>query len=169
MKIVKTLLAGSAALAALAAAPASAALLNFDFTGGYSASFQLDSDIQPTRYDDHGAAYDDISGTFGGKTYTSNIFSIFQSSDGGGVAIYLKGGEPTLADMSGDQVFSGSLAAPKFNLGVFNLTENTAGKAVTLTISAVPEPATWALMMVGFGMVAGAARYRRRNTSVRFA
>jgi hypothetical protein len=30
---------------------------------------------------------------------------------------------------------------------------------------AVPEPATWAMMLVGFGMVAGASRYRRRHTA----
>ncbi len=35
--------------------------------------------------------------------------------------------------------------------------------------AAVPEPATWAMMFVGFGMVAGAARYRRRATSAIFA
>ncbi|GGB26275.1 hypothetical protein GCM10011380_14720 [Sphingomonas metalli] len=32
---------------------------------------------------------------------------------------------------------------------------------------AVPEPATWTMMLVGFGMVAGAARYRRRRTMAR--
>ncbi len=32
-------------------------------------------------------------------------------------------------------------------------------------VAAVPEPATWAMMFVGFGMVAGAARYRRRSTN----
>ena len=36
--------------------------------------------------------------------------------------------------------------------------------------SAVPEPATWAMMMAGFGLIGGAARRRRRvNTNVRFA
>jgi hypothetical protein len=38
-----------------------------------------------------------------------------------------------------------------------------------LGMGAVPEPATWAMMLLGFGMVAGAARYRRRNTAVAFA
>ena len=37
------------------------------------------------------------------------------------------------------------------------------------TPGAVPEPATWAMMMVGFGMVAGAARYRRRSTTAAIA
>ncbi len=36
-------------------------------------------------------------------------------------------------------------------------------------VSAVPEPAAWALMIVGFGIVGGALRYRRRSTSVAFA
>ncbi len=35
--------------------------------------------------------------------------------------------------------------------------------------AAVPEPATWAMMLVGFGMVAGAARYRRRSTKLSLA
>lgn len=36
-------------------------------------------------------------------------------------------------------------------------------------IAAVPEPATWAMMMVGFVMVGAAARYRKRSTNVRYA
>jgi hypothetical protein len=34
---------------------------------------------------------------------------------------------------------------------------------------AVPEPATWAMMLLGFGMVAGAARYRRRSVKASLA
>jgi len=33
----------------------------------------------------------------------------------------------------------------------------------------VPEPATWALMILGFGAVGGAMRRRNAKTSVRFA
>ena len=36
-------------------------------------------------------------------------------------------------------------------------------------VSAVPEPATWAMMIVGFGMVGGAARYRRHKTTTTYA
>jgi hypothetical protein len=35
--------------------------------------------------------------------------------------------------------------------------------------SAVPEPQSWALMIVGFGAVGGTMRYRRRRTTVSFA
>jgi hypothetical protein len=36
-------------------------------------------------------------------------------------------------------------------------------------VFAVPEASTWALMLLGFGMVGAATRYRRRKTSVAFS
>lgn len=36
-------------------------------------------------------------------------------------------------------------------------------------VAAVPEPATWAMMLVGFGMVGASARYRRRSTKASIA
>jgi PEP-CTERM motif len=38
----------------------------------------------------------------------------------------------------------------------------------TVGPGAVPEPATWAMMIGGFGMIGGALRYRRRRTRVAF-
>jgi hypothetical protein len=38
----------------------------------------------------------------------------------------------------------------------------------TLTFAAVPEPATWALMILGFGLIGGAMRRRDRETRVRY-
>ena len=35
--------------------------------------------------------------------------------------------------------------------------------------SAVPEPATWAMMIIGFGMIGGGARYRQRGAKVAVA
>jgi hypothetical protein len=45
------------------------------------------------------------------------------------------------------------------------------GGSATLTngTGAVPEPATWAMMIGGFGLVGASMRYRRRNVSVSFA
>lgn len=37
------------------------------------------------------------------------------------------------------------------------------------TVSAVPEPATWAMMLIGMSLVAGAVRYRRRSMVIRLA
>lgn len=41
--------------------------------------------------------------------------------------------------------------------------------AITPPTGAVPEPATWAMMLIGFGMMGAAIRYRRRSTAVTFA
>ena len=40
---------------------------------------------------------------------------------------------------------------------------------VVLVAGAVPEPATWAMMILGFGVVGGAMRSRRRKVSVAYA
>lgn len=37
------------------------------------------------------------------------------------------------------------------------------------TAAAIPEPATWAMMLVGFGLVGAATRYRRKGVKVRYA
>ncbi len=57
-----------------------------------------------------------------------------------------------------------------------NLAQTCAGQnpqcAFTRTVlaapNAVPEPATWAMMIGGFGAIGGAMRYRRRKTAVSF-
>ncbi|WP_445191669.1 Npun_F0296 family exosortase-dependent surface protein [Sphingomonas sp. Tas61C01] len=38
-----------------------------------------------------------------------------------------------------------------------------------LAIAAVPEPATWAMMLIGFGLIGATARYRRRHNAVTYA
>jgi hypothetical protein len=69
-----------------------------------------------------------------------------------------------------------------FVLGFFNLTApgytpasvsyggSFNNVSVTYTylasVGGVPEPATWAMMLTGLGMVAGATRYRRRKTAI---
>lgn len=40
---------------------------------------------------------------------------------------------------------------------------------VAVTPPAVPEPASWAMMLLGFGMVSASLRYRRQSTKVAYA
>lgn len=50
--------------------------------------------------------------------------------------------------------------------------ETVAGQTITASATippAVPEPATWAMMIGGFGAIGGAMRNRRRKTTVSFA
>lgn len=46
---------------------------------------------------------------------------------------------------------------------------NGGARLLEIDGTAVPEPATWAMMIGGFGMVGGAMRYRRRKTQIAFA
>lgn len=56
-------------------------------------------------------------------------------------------------------------AVPAGRLTIFgSFSGSSPGGADPVTPS-VPEPATWAMMLVGFGMVAATARYRRRKTN----
>ncbi|MBL9070670.1 MAG: PEPxxWA-CTERM sorting domain-containing protein [Sphingopyxis sp.] len=41
--------------------------------------------------------------------------------------------------------------------------------SISVENAAVPEPATWATMLLGFGLIGGAMRYRRRKPSVTVA
>ncbi|MBY0521252.1 MAG: PEPxxWA-CTERM sorting domain-containing protein [Sphingomonas sp.] len=41
--------------------------------------------------------------------------------------------------------------------------------ATSSAVAAVPEPAAWGMMILGFAMLGGAMRYRRRTTRIAFA
>ncbi len=51
----------------------------------------------------------------------------------------------------------------------FGFDDLTVGDVAQVTGGAVPEPATWAMMIGGFGMVSGSMRRRRRKSTVAFA
>jgi hypothetical protein len=59
-----------------------------------------------------------------------------------------------------------SIDGPDWRNDAFKLAGLTVRTATgTSVVSPVPEPATWAMMMVGFAMVGATARYRRRKTT----
>ena len=62
--------------------------------------------------------------------------------------------------------------AINFNmLGTFGIIDGSTVQGLTYQPvgGAVPEPASWMLMLVGFGLVGGAVRYRRRPASMTYA
>jgi len=73
----------------------------------------------------------------------------------------------------GDALFTGDTAHPTFKLGTFALDNFGSGASLTISsvgaVSPVPEPATWAMMLIGVGAVGASARRRRIKTTVPYA
>jgi hypothetical protein len=109
------------------------------------------------------------TGMFDGPTFLTTL-------DQGGVALLRLEREPAgqmQFRLFGVQLFTGPTTAPVFTLGTYDLasTPRNGGDPVQpltyrLTISdspiaPVPEPASWAMMIAGFGLVGATMRRRR--------
>ena len=154
-------------LALLPLAPVSAATLVFTLTGSRNATFQLDSNPVPSSFTTSALTgsqvfFNNVAGTYNGVVGTANI------NFGSGLAAALNVGNASLGftQFNGPVLFGGTPAAPVFTAGTYALNSIGSG-ASTLTISAlaaVPEPATWVAMTLGFAGIGGVIRYRRRRT-----
>jgi hypothetical protein len=148
-----------------AATPASATLLSFDLSGSRQASFVLDTETIPdfssSSFIGEQTRFDNVSGIFAGAPGVASVsFGTFL------VASLNINGVPALGftQFAGPELFTGLGSDPVFNLGTFALTSIVSGRS-TLTIStvaaAVPEPSTWAMMIIGFAGLGFASRWRR--------
>jgi hypothetical protein len=68
---------------------------------------------------------------------------------------------------SGTVFFTGGL--PSGGIAWFSLEEDLSAAGVPITIGAVPEPTTWMTMLLGFGAIGGAVRFRRRSKKASLA
>lgn len=187
------LLAASAMMALAAPAVASAALLRYEIssvaggTSGYSFSFDFNTSTTPLVTTPSLLRYAPVTITYRlpntTTVYTETIsnlgLSFFTSIDQGGIAIgRLPRGDdrlPRFFQEPGNALFTGTTAAPVFKTGTFQLStmpKNVPSdvqvfnyKVVVTDLSAVPEPATWGMMILGFGTMGGAMRIRRRSAS----
>jgi hypothetical protein len=178
----KTLYALLAAASALVGTQASAAQFDFTFDttdtlfGGANQTIRgtfTTSDTAVERAGQSALAITGISGTING-TAISGLF------DTGSPYYYFTTG-PTFLDGSGVRFNAGSAT----NIAFFhqdgvandryrvngNGTISAFGPATSspVNVGAVPEPSTWAMMLIGFAMVSGAARNRRRAPRIVFA
>jgi hypothetical protein len=72
------------------------------------------------------------------------------------------------APLGGQAPLSGTLEHSTLDLSLFGGQVRASSVATgTITVGAVPEPASWAMMLAGFGLVGGAMR--QRKTRIAFA
>ena len=116
-----------------------------------------------------------------------NVSFLWGSVDGYNLIEFLDGDGNPLASFTGSDIFNpanGSQTDPNLNPVVrFDITGNDVTALTSLrlsstgnafetdnfTINAVPEPATWALMLLGFGAIGFGMRRRREMGALQFA
>ncbi len=156
--------AGAFAFAILSASPAAAVTLLIKYVPGTDTrdpfTFNVDSDPTPTSVggDSFTTAISNGTGQYLGRTE-----STFYGIGSGGL----------FDSYFGAQIYTGPTSAPSiFQSGTFAAffgnDPNQAGSLTISAVGAVPEPATWAMMLLGFGAVGFALRRRRQTTTVRF-
>ena len=151
------------------ASPVYAVPLLFNFSGpSGTAMFQLDSNPTPgssqTFIGSSQFSFSNVAGTFGGIAGTASTISF-----GNGIFASLSITAPNLGftQFNAPTLFSGSPNAPTFLTGSFALINPFFGNG-QLTISpvaaAVPEPASWGMMILGIGAIGFAMRRRQKIT-----
>lgn len=86
------------------------------------------------------------------------------------IAFFTEAAGGGFSEFVGPQVFSGPTAMPTILTGTFVSRSNNAIRAtITDVAAAIPEPATWTMLLVGFGLIGAATRYRRKGVQVRYA
>ncbi len=165
-----------AGLATLASTPASATTYLFTLSGSTQASFTLPNAPTPNDFDP-GISFriDNVVGTVDGTPDDQISLTFYNgTNEFGGLEIasfnfYSFIGEEQQAPLSPfQQLYTGTEAAPTFLPGTYQLLDFTDvpnSNRYTLTIAAVPEPATWGMMIMGFGVIGVTLRYRRSAAS----
>ncbi|KRB40187.1 hypothetical protein ASE02_10455 [Phenylobacterium sp. Root700] len=145
----------------------SSAPIDFFFGGTYTEHWDVFFAPAPKPHSQNiegndGDIYSDHSGngTYGFWTFTvpKTLYSFFDSDIGYYDAYSIPVGTPLYLETKFENAYL-DLEGEDFSGGTFNY-------SLTVTqLSAVPEPATWAMMIAGFGMAGTALRTRRRLTA----
>jgi hypothetical protein len=138
--------------------------------GGENTSYALDPSIVG-QWVMVTASYD---GTLGADSYRNlYVDGVEVASYTGGVNGASKSNPFTIgySDVFGNRDFDGSIdevAVWNYGLNATQVADIYASRNDAGTTGAVPEPASWAMMLGGFGLVGGAMR-RRQRTAIRFS
>jgi hypothetical protein len=156
----------------LSAGVANAGLYQFDLTGDYTASWQLDSTPQPSLgFSGQGFFVEDVQGRFQGSDADRAGIWFFNERLGGGLQIDAYDRPAYLLITDGPQLYTGTESNPTFRLGTFAMTEfpRSASGRYSLTVTDldagpgpadVPEPATGAMLLGGLGLLYASMKRR---------
>lgn len=173
MKFTGAMLISTAISAVAVPSAAEAATVLFNFEGGSrSFTFTLEQGETPDSSTvfagSNRVGFTNVSGTFTGVNGSTNVASSITFGTGAFSALGISANGFGFGSFAGPDLFNGSTTSPTFNLGTFSLGQVSTGAGTgggRLTISAlpmaaVPEPATWAMMLLGFGMIGYSMRRR---------
>lgn len=147
-----------------AATQAGATVYMFALTGEQTADFSIDTDLTPPAAKLNRIEFTGIAGTFNGTNAVAPYVRFFDAGSGGGFNVSFGGpvGYTLVIDNIGPQLFAGTPDDPSFVAGRYTLSTGT------LAITggpAVPEVATWTLMLTGFAGVGLALRRQRGHST----
>jgi hypothetical protein len=145
-------------VAGLQAAPVQAAV--FRLFGDANGDFTLPSHPAPDSYTDEYSGIAAQPGRLGGVAGTYSFY-FYTSVSGGGFDMTDDIDFDNLIQLAGPVLFSGPTSAPRFIAGRYALTDLKGNGSYALMVTGVPEPASWALLIAGFGL-SGAVLRRRR-------
>jgi hypothetical protein len=161
------------------ASPAAASTLLFNYTSimnPASSNFSFKTSDRPVvaQSDEYRFMYDISGFQFGNQTLDVRLTFYVEEADNmgtGGLDVTATDSEAVFGSLFGTQLFQGTTAKPTLITGTFNVTNGFYPETIgTLVVSdiggAVPEPATWAMMIGGMGMVGGAMRRRTRTLAL---
>ena len=159
---------------------AQAGTLLFELTGSRNATFTIETDpVTPTSINTQtllGGSqifFNGISGTFNGVQTVGNV-NFGSGSILAALNITAPGSGLPFTQFGGPDVFTINNGVITFNTGTFNFSGIVTGSS-TLVVSevnaAVPEPATWAMLLFGFFGVGAAMRRKPTvgSTTVSYA